>query len=94
MTDIGKMKVTKKPKNAEAIPILEFFNRKEDSLTRENIFKCRFVARSDLEKNEGDKNLHSPVCSLELTGIFIALCAHFKGTLRQADSTSGFCRVN
>ena len=90
LTDIGKMKVTKKPKNAQVIPILELFNRKEESLTRENIFKCRFVARGDLEKNEGDKNLYSPVCSLEVTRIFIALCAHFKGTLRQADVTSAF----
>ena len=78
LTDIGKMKVTKKPKNAQVIPIFELFNRKEDSLPKENIFKCRFFARGDLVKNNENENLYSPVCSLEVTRISLPCVPIFK----------------
>ena len=90
LTDIGKMQITEKPKDKQVIPILELFSRKEDSLIRENIFKCRFVARGDLEQCDEIRNLYSPVCSVEVTRVFVALCAHYKATLRQADVTSAF----
>ena len=41
-----------------------------------------------MEKSVEVKNLYCPVCSLEVKRIFIALCAHLNGTLRQADVTS------
>ena len=94
MTDIGKMKVTKKQETAQVIPILEMFNTKEDNLTIENNFKCKFIARGHLEKSNEVKNLDRPVCSLGVTRVFIALCTYFNGTLRQADVTSVSCTVN
>ena len=90
LEDVGKMKVVEKPKNAQVIPLLELFSRKHDNISGKNIFKCRFVARGDLEKTSEVKNRYSPVASLEATHLFIALAAHFGCNIRQCDVSTAF----
>ena len=90
LTKIGNMEVVDKPKNEQVIPILELFTRKVDSLTGENICKCRFVARGDLERSSDVRDLYSPVASVEVTRLIVAISAYYKCKLRQADVTSAF----
>eukprot|EP00924_Labyrinthula_sp_SR-Ha-C_P004834 snap_masked-scaffold_1-processed-gene-13.26-mRNA-1 protein AED:0.58 eAED:0.58 QI:0/0/0/0.5/1/1/2/0/519 len=48
---IGKMKLINKSdtKETEVIPIMELYSKKIDNISKEEIFKCRFVTRGDMQ---------------------------------------------
>ena len=66
LIDVGKMSVVKRPVGKQVLPLLELFVKKVDNISGEEIFKCRFVARGDLQKSYDVKQLYSPVVGIEL----------------------------
>ena len=89
-TTVGKMKVVKRPKGVQVIPLLELFTKKFDNITLENIYKVRFVARGDLEHGNEDRVTYTVVASLDVIRLIVAIAVKFGFVIRQADVSTAF----
>ena len=87
---MGKNKIVRKTKGIQILTPLELFVRKVDNITGESIYKCRFVARGDLEKKSKLEKIYSPVAGIAVTRVFLALAAHHGWNVRQCDISSAF----
>ena len=88
--EIAEMKLVKRPKDKQVLPILELYTQKFDNIKQKNIYKCRFVIRGDLERNNKHRNTYAPVVGNEVSRVFFALCAQFGWNIRQCDVSAAF----
>eukprot|EP00924_Labyrinthula_sp_SR-Ha-C_P016105 snap_masked-scaffold_4-processed-gene-19.31-mRNA-1 protein AED:1.00 eAED:1.00 QI:0/-1/0/0/-1/1/1/0/838 len=88
---MGKMELIKNEtvRNKQAvIPIMELFSKKYDNISKQNIFKCRFVARGDLQ--EDYLKFYSPASRLELIRFFNFIVAKENYLCTQLDIGNAF----
>eukprot|EP00924_Labyrinthula_sp_SR-Ha-C_P003987 snap_masked-scaffold_3-processed-gene-10.18-mRNA-1 protein AED:1.00 eAED:1.00 QI:0/-1/0/0/-1/1/1/0/599 len=88
---MGKMELVnnEKLKNKQnVIPIMELFSKKYDNISKQSIFKCRFVARGDLQ--EDYLKFYFPAGRLELIRVFIFIVAKENYLWTQLDIGNAF----
>eukprot|EP00924_Labyrinthula_sp_SR-Ha-C_P000148 snap_masked-scaffold_39-processed-gene-2.63-mRNA-1 protein AED:0.47 eAED:0.47 QI:0/-1/0/1/-1/1/1/0/1363 len=90
LINVGKMKLKKKSevKENNVIPIMELYSKKTDNISKEEIFKCRFVARGDLQ--DEFLKYYSPTAKMEFIRLFIFVVASKNWKWIQVDIGNAF----
>ena len=88
LTEVGRMEVVPRRRNAPVIPLLELFVVKYDNIADQFIGKCRFVARGALQPKYG--NFYAPVANTVSFRLFLALSTRYSAPIRQLDVSTAF----